>query len=209
MRGVAAAALGSAVLVVSGCGGGHHTGRPAATKSKSALRGLVPQPLPRKPNFVLTDTAGQPFRFARATRGKLTLLYFGYTHCPDACPTTMADIGAALHSQPASVRARVDVVFVTVDPRRDTRHVLRAWLDHFDRSFIGLTGGRAQVVAAERAAGVPLAPPEKQKGTNYAVAHSTLVLAYSPDGLAHVVYSQGFHARDYAHDIPLLLGYST
>jgi protein SCO1/2 len=140
----------------------------------------------------------------RATKGKLTYLYFGYTHCPDACPLTMSDIAAAFHREPVSVRHRVDVVFVTVDPRRDTPHVLRRWLDHFDRSFIGLTGSAAQIAAAERAAGVPLAAAEKTKG-GYSVAHSTLVIPYSPDGRAHVVYSAGFRSRDYAHDMPLLL----
>jgi protein SCO1/2 len=156
---------------------------------------------------VLTDTAGRPFDFVQATRGKLTYLYFGYTHCPDACPLTMSYLSAALHREPAAVRSRVDVVFVTVDPRRDTRRELRGWLDHFDHSFIGLTGSKAGIAAAERAAGVPLAAPEPVKGGGYSVAHSTLVIAYSPDGVAHVAYSEGFHTSDYAHDMPLLLRY--
>jgi len=174
----------------------------------SGLRGLVPQPLPRKPRFVLTDTSGRSFDFASATRGKLTYLYFGYTHCPDACPTTMADLATAYDRQPASVRRQVDVVFVTVDPRRDTGPVLRRWLDHFGRSFIGLRGTQKAIESAEQAAGVPLAPPEKVKGKNYSVAHSTYLLPYSPDGRAHVVYVQGFHSSDYAHDLPKLLRYS-
>lgn len=168
----------------------------------------MPQPLPHKPRFVLTSTAGRPFDFAKATRGKLTYLYFGYTHCPDACPLTMGDLAAALRREPAAVRRRVDVVFVTVDPRRDTPHELRRWLDHYDPSFIGLTGSRAQITAAERLAGVPLAAPEKAAG-GYSVAHSTLVIPYSPDGLAHVVYSEGFRPDDYAHDMPGLLRYTS
>src|SRR6516225_5749683 len=68
------------------------------------LEGLLPDPLPQKPRFTLTDTAGRPFAFAKATRGKLTYLYFGYTHCPNACPTTMTDLSFALRQQPASVR---------------------------------------------------------------------------------------------------------
>jgi protein SCO1/2 len=177
----------------------------AAPAASPQLDGLLPEPLPQKPTFTLTDTAGRPFPFAKATRGKLTYLYFGYTHCPDACPTTMTDISYALYEQPASVRRGVEVVFVTVDPKRDTRRALRAWLDHYSPSFVGLTGSPAQIEAAEREAGVPLAPPEKQKGSNYSVAHASIVLPYSPDGLAHVVYTQGFHANAYAHDMPLLL----
>jgi len=200
-----AAALAAALLLVAGCGGGKH----AATRTHVAvqLHGLVPQPLPRTPSFSLTDTSGRPFAFAAHCRGKLVYLYFGYTHCPDACPTTMSDLAAALHREPPAVRNRVEVVFVTVDPRRDTGPVLRAWLDHFDSSFVGLGGSPRRIAAAELAAGVPLAPPEKVKGSHYSVAHSTLLLPYSPDGLAHVVYTQRFRTRDYVHDMPLLLKY--
>jgi protein SCO1/2 len=171
----------------------------------STPHGLVPTPLPVVPSFTLTDTAGRPFSFAAHARGKLTYLYFGYTHCPDACPTTMSDLAAALHRQPRSVRRRVEVVFVSVDPNRDTRHVLRSWLDHFDRRFVGLTGSVRAVDAAERAAGVPVPPPGRHRGPSYGVAHASLVLPYSPDGRAHVVYTQGFRTADYAHDMPLLL----
>jgi protein SCO1/2 len=192
-------------MVFAGCGGTHHAAAHPPVHAATQLHGLVPQPLLRKPSFTLTDTAGRPFPFATRTRGKLAYLYFGYTHCPDACPTTMADLAAALHRQPADVRRRVEVVFVTVDPRRDTKRVLRAWLNHFNHAFVGLTGTKSEVVAAERKAGVPLAPPEKVTGKNYSVAHASLVLPFSPDGRAHVVYTQGFHTGDYAHDMPLLL----
>jgi|GEM_PF-4386617 protein SCO1/2 len=112
----------------------------------------------------------------------------------------MEELTYALRRQPASVRRRVEVVFVTVDPRHDTRPVLRAWLDHFSRSFVGLTGSEAQVVAAERAAGVPVVPGSYTR-------HSSFVLPYSPDGRAHAIYTQGFTPDDYAHDLPLLLRY--
>jgi len=178
-----------------------------ARTAAPALHGLAPQPEPRRPTFVLTDTSGHPFSFAAKTGGKLTYLYFGYTHCPDACPATMGDIAYAVSRQPAARRRQIMVVFVTVDPRRDTPKALRAWLDHYNAGFVGLTGSMAEIAAAERAAGVPLAPPEKVTGSNYAVAHSSMVLPYSPDGLAHVVYTQGFGPGDYAHDLPLLLGF--
>ena len=196
-------------LGLAGCGSsGTHPGavaaKPAVPKGPQ-LRGLVPDPLPHRPNFTLTDTAGRPYDFAVRTRGKLAYLYFGYTHCPDACPATMGNIEFAVHSLAAAMRRRVEVVFVTVDPRRDTPHVLRAWLSHYDPAFVGLTGSERQIRAAESAAGVPLAPLEHQSGTNYAVQHSSFVLPYSPDGVAHVLYTQGFVSTDYAHDLPLLL----
>jgi protein SCO1 len=117
----------------------------------------------------------------------------------------MGDIAAALRRVKPDVRRRVEVVFVTVDPHRDTPRVLRAWLDHYNRSFIGLTGSERAIRAAAQQAGVPLPPaPKNQKGS-YGVTHSSFVLPFSPDGRAHVVYAQGFHAADYAHDMPLLL----
>ena len=198
MRALAVAAAAAATVI----------GGAVSASAGGGLHGLVPQPLPRKPSFTLTDTAGRPFRFAAATTGKLTFLYFGYTHCPDACPTTMADLATALHEQTPAIRRQVEVVFVTVDPRRDTRHVLRAWLNHFDRSFVGLTGSQTAIDAAERSAGIPVAPPEKVKGSRYSLAHSTFLFPFSPDGVAHVVYVQGFRSSDYAHDMPLLLRYS-
>ena len=194
-------------VIAAGCGGTHQAARSSSTAPLASLHGLVPQPLPRKPAFTLADTSGKPFDFVARTRHRLTYLYFGYTHCPDFCPATMADIARALRHVGPAVRNRVEVVFVTVDPRRDTGPVLRRWLSRFDPSFVGLTGSERKIRGVEQEAGVPLAPPEKARGTHYAVQHSSLVLPYSPDGRAHVVYAQGFRSSDYAHDMPLLLRY--
>jgi protein SCO1 len=161
--------------------------------------------LPTKPDFTLFDTSGRSFDFAAQTRGKLTYLYFGYTHCPDVCPATIGDLAAALRRVSPTVRRRVAVVFVTVDPGRDTGRVLRAWLDHYNRSFIGLRGSERAALAAGRAAGVPLVAPPRHHGRTYAVDHGALVVPYSPDGRAHVVYTQGFQIADYAHDMKLLV----
>jgi protein SCO1/2 len=203
--GAALALLVVLTAALAGCGGTHHAAAAGSRSVAGALDGLVPTPLPREPNFTLIDTAGKPFSLASATRGKLTYLYFGYTHCPDACPATMSDLTYALSLQPAATRRRIEVVFVTVDPRRDTRSVLRSWLDHYSRSFVGLTGSPGQIAAAEAAAGVPPAPPAPTASPNYTVAHSSVLFAFSPDGRAHVVYLQGFNGSEYAHDMPLLL----
>ena len=217
-RGRTAAPTGRATLTIavvlttvllSGCGGGGESSPPTTTSAKptaraSGLRGLVPTPLPRKADFTLTDARGHRFDFVSATKGKLTYLYFGYTHCPDVCPLTMANISAALRREPVAVRRKVAVIFVTVDPRRDTRPVLRAWLRRYGPSFVGLTGSRRQIGIAERLSGVPLAAPEQTNGGGYAVQHSAIVLAYSPDNRAHVVYAEGFTSADYAHDMPIL-----
>src|SRR5215467_3592343 len=101
--------------------------------------GLVTPPLP-KPAFVLTDTSGAPFDFRQKTDGYVTLLFFGYTYCPDQCPMHMANLGAALKKLPPAIAGQVKLVFVTTDPERDFPAVLRRWLDLFDPHFIGLTG---------------------------------------------------------------------
>jgi protein SCO1/2 len=166
---------------------------------------LAPPASPEQRPFTLTDTSGHRFSFASHARGKLTYLYFGYTHCPDVCPLTMGDIAAALRRVKPNIRRRVEVVFVTVDPQRDTPWVLRSWLDHYNRSFIGLTGSNQAIRNAAQQAGVPLPPAPKNKNGSYGVTHSSFVFPFSPDGRAHVVYAQGFHAADYVHDMPLLL----
>ena len=205
-RWIASLAVVAAAGTASGCGSAtNHVAQTATSQTSSQLRGLVPTPLPRKPDFTLTDTSGRAFTFPARTRAKLTYLYFGYTHCPDVCPTTMADLAAALRMVRPAVRRRVEVVFVTVDPARDTGPVLRAWLNNYNRSFVGLRGPERAILAAGRAAGVPLLPPPRTHGHNYAVDHGALVVPYSPDNQAHVVYAQGFHAADYAHDMALLL----
>src|ERR1700730_3970733 len=97
--------------------------------------GLVTPPLP-KPNFVLTDTAGARFDLRSKTQGHVTLLFFGYTRCPDICPLHMAYLASALKKLPANAAGQFRVVFVTTDPTHDSPKALRAWLDHFDKSFI-------------------------------------------------------------------------
>ncbi len=171
----------------------------------SALRGgLVNPPLP-KPRFVLTDTSGAAFDFRQRTDGYVTLLFFGYTSCPDQCPMHMANIGAALKKLPGGVADQVKLVFVTTDPDRDRPAALRQWLDLFDRRFIGLTGTAAAIGAVEREAGVPPARKSPLANGDYAVNHANFVVAYTRDNLAHVIYPGGVGKDDWAHDLPLLV----
>src|SRR5215471_11246300 len=116
--------------------------------------GLVNPPLP-KPKFTLTDTSGAPYDVWSKTQGYVTLLFFGYTYCPDMCPAQMALIADALGKIPVESSDKVKVVFVTTDPGRDNPKVLRTWLDHFDKGFVGLTGSEAAIKSAQVAANVP------------------------------------------------------
>ncbi|HYW47796.1 MAG TPA: SCO family protein [Bryobacteraceae bacterium] len=164
--------------------------------------GLVTPPLP-KPKFVLSDTSGAAFDFRQRTDGYVTLLFFGYTYCPDQCPMHMANLGAALKKMPAGIADQVKLVFVTTDPARDSPAVVRRWLDLFDRHFIGLTGTEWAIEAVERAAGVPPATKTGPANGNYGVSHASFVLAYSKDNLAHVIYPGGVSKDDWVHDLPL------
>jgi protein SCO1/2 len=213
VRGPVRTFMAAALLAVSnaGCAGGGH-GRPspkgisdaaAVQAEAAALHGGVLQPALPEPAMRLTDTAGGSYRLVARNRDKVTLLYFGYTHCPDVCPTTMADIATALRQSTPAVRRAVTVVFVTVDPRRDSRAVLRRWLDDFDPSFVGLRGPLHEIVADERAVDLPVS---KVSHSGKTVEHSAEVLAFTPDRLAHVLYTEGpTTISDLRHDLPILV----
>jgi len=175
----------------------------------SGLAGAQPDPPLTKPDFVLTDTEGKPFHFRPATEGYVTLLFFGYTHCPDVCPVHLTNISAALHTLDPEVQGKIKVVFVTTDPGRDTPTVMRAWLNHFDPAFIGLTGTADSITAIQRRIqilGVASRDPSAVPGdSNYTVGHSAVVLAYTTDDLAHVVYPFGVRQADWARDLPRLV----
>jgi len=164
--------------------------------------GLVSPPLP-KPKIVLTDTSGSSFDLLARTRGYVTLLFFGYTHCPDMCPLQMHMIAEALKQLPAASAKQFKVVFVTTDPARDTSQVLRTYLDGFDKTFIGLTGTQAAVDAAQTATHLPVATRSAVRPDgSYDVGHAAFVVAYSKDGFAHVIYPIGVKLQDWVHDLP-------
>jgi protein SCO1 len=178
---------------------------PAATPGKSNYHGGLVSPPLAKPKFTLTDTSGTAFDFRAKTQGYVTLLFFGYTHCPDMCPLQMDMIAAALRTLPPATAGQFKVVFVTTDPARDTPQVLRMYLDRFNRRFIGLTGTEEAIAAAQVAASLPPAKKGKvQPDSNYELGHSAFVLAYTRDNQAHVIYPVGLKSEDWAHDLPLL-----
>ncbi len=169
------------------------------------LRGSVlPGPI-HKAEFTLATTAGEPFDFRAETDGFVTLLFFGYTHCPDICPVHMANIAAVLRRLPPQTANRVKVVMVTVDPQRDTPERLRSWLDAFDRSFVGLTGSSEEVNGILRSLMLPGAVKQGEGADDYLVGHAAQVIAFTTDNRAHVVYPSGTRQTDWAHDIPLLV----
>lgn len=195
-------------LAVSACGGSGRDEKPTELdlSATSEFRGVRQLPPLEMPDVTLTDTGGLPFRLRQQTAGKVTLLYLGYTHCPDVCPTHMADVARALDALPESTAAQVNVVFITTDPERDTPAVLREWLDLFDSRFIGLTGTRDEINRAQSLLGVNPASRTDLGGGNYAVNHAAFVMAFTPeDQKASLVYPADMSWEDYAADLRALI----
>ena len=192
-------ALFAALLAVSACA------RESATSTP--FRGVALQSPIATPSLTLTDFNGQPFDFAAATRDKVGLLFFGYTHCPDVCPLHMANIAAVLKQLSAEDRAKVVTVFVTTDPERDTPARLREWLANFDPTFIGLTGTKEELAHAQAALGVAEAQREyvNADSANYFVGHGAQVFAFARDGFAYTIYPFGIRQEDWANDLPKLV----
>ncbi len=206
-----AAAVLAAGLLLAGCGGSaeadgghdHSAGEAPATVSgpSNPYEGLYLQNPFQKPQFTLTDQSGATYDFAAQTADGPTLLFFGYTNCPDICPTTMADVAIALQSVDQAVAERTHVVFVTTDPARDSPEVLGEYLARFGTgvapAIVGLTGDQSEIDAAQLAAGVPLAEEMGQQ-------HSSLLLLYGTDGEASVAFDAGNTSRDIAHDLAVV-----
>jgi protein SCO1/2 len=192
------------LLLAAACKGGRVRAPDPAT---DPYKGFELTQAMGKPEFTLTDLDGKAFNFRQQTDGYLTLLFFGYTNCPDVCPLHMANIGAVLKTLPPEVTNRVKVVFVTTDPERDSIPALKAWLAHFNSQFIGLTGTPAEVSAAQQAARLlPAVKDTADRLANggYSVGHAAQVLAYTADDSLRVVYPFGIRQQDWAYDIPKL-----
>jgi protein SCO1/2 len=156
----------------------------------------------------LTDTEGaeQALDTVTADAGdELTLVFFGYTHCPDICQIVMADIASALTRLDDAERARVGMTFVTTDPARDDEATLRAYLDRFDPSFGGLTGPLPRIVEVGHSLGVAIEKGEKMPSGGYEVNHGTQVVGLLPDGTAPVVWTEGTGPERIAQDLQAIL----
>jgi protein SCO1/2 len=172
---------------------------------------------PEAPKFRSTDITGAEFgkaleltghdgrpRTLADFRGKAVVLFFGYTHCPDVCPTTLADVAGALKSLGPDA-ARVQVLFVTLDPERDTREILAGYVTAFDPSFIGLSGDAA---ATQRVAKEFKIFYEKRPGRApdaYTMDHSAQTYVLDGEGRLRLLLRQERIAQDLAEDLRTLL----
>jgi len=216
---LAALSLAALVVAVAACGGSSgkqpntattpsdfNSGTGSATSTSGLKGAVITSGAVPMPNVTLTDTAGKPFNLATDTKGYVTMFYMGYTHCPDACPQAMAQMGAVMSSLPANISNKVKVIFFTTDPERDTPTALRTWLDQFDKNIIGLTGSVQQITGLEQTMGIPVQQEPKNPDGTYAIDHLTAVFAFTAqDQKAHTLYPGGFSNADIASDITTLV----
>ena len=152
--------------------------------------------------FTLTDDQGKPVT-AADYRGKIVLLYFGYTHCPDVCPTTLAELASALQAS-RDRGAGERVLFVTVDPARDSAAVMHAYTGAFGPQFVGLRGNAAQLDALTRRYRVTYSLGRPDAQGNYDVTHSSAVFVFDRSGHARLLITPKNTAADVTADLDRL-----
>ena len=188
---ILAAALLSACL--------HVDRAPAA--DASALKAGTFDPPRQAPDFSLQGSDGRALTLS-GLRGKVVVLGFGYTSCPDVCPTTLSTL-AQMRRKLGPRADDVQVVYVTVDPERDTVERMREYLGHFSPGFIGATGGVEQLAAVRKDYGVQA--EKKVFASGYAVAHSSYTYLIDRQGRLRALMPYGRSPDDYVHDLTILL----
>lgn len=174
----------------------------ANAASAPALKAGVFLPPRQAPDFQLKASDGAELNLARY-RGKVVLLAFGFTHCTDVCPVTLATLAQA-HRSLGTAATGMQVVYVTVDPERDDAARMKSYLAAYDPSFIGGTG-RADTLAAVHAS-YGVAAKKLVMPNGYAVDHSSSVYLIDREGKLRAMMPYGRGAKDYVHDVQLLLG---
>ncbi|HEX5765754.1 MAG TPA: SCO family protein [Woeseiaceae bacterium] len=165
---------------------------------------VLPEPLPL-PDFALRDQEGEPFTLD-SLRGRTSLLFFGFTHCPDICPATLQQLSLARKQIAATTpgTALPAIVLISVDPERDTPEKLEKYVSAFGEDIAGLTGTRESLLPLTSAMGIYF---ERQplEGGDYTVSHSTAVLVVDADANLRALFSAPHKTEYFAHDIPLLM----
>ena len=176
------AGLVAACLVLAGCA--------PSQPDPAAFQGAYLQTPYQVPDATLTDTAGEPFNLRATPTAPVLVVFFGYTNCPDICLGVLTDVATALNRVDAQVRDKVQVLFITVDPDRDTPAVMREYLDRIDPSFIGLTAPVETIQAVAAPLGVAIEGRTEVPG-GYDVTHSTQLIGVDAERLGRIVWVQG------------------
>ncbi|MFC5178887.1 SCO family protein [Nocardioides taihuensis] len=187
------------LLLLAGCGGSADSATGEGEGGYTAAA-VLDQPY-TVPDTALTDTGGQRYSLAADTDKPLTLVFFGYTRCPDICHVVMGSLASAMTRLDEADRQQVDVVFVTTDPARDDEATLRDYLDRFDPSFIGLTGDLDTIVDVGADLAVAVDQGDKLPSGGYEVTHGTSVAAIDADDEVPMIWTQDTSAEQFAADV--------
>lgn len=193
------------LLLISGCTAapsgptGHRDADPAGYMGGSSL----PEPY-SMPELSLIDTSGRPYNLATTPSKPVTLLFFGYTHCPDVCIAVLSDVSLGLQRLAPADRDQIQLVFVTTDPARDQEKQIRGYLDRFNPSFVGLTGPMSTIKRAASEVGVDIEGKKKLASGGYEVGHSAQVIGFSRNS-GVVIWTPGTPIAALKHDFALLV----
>jgi len=159
------------------------------------------------PDLFLLDHHGTIWSPERL-KGQWSLVFFGFTHCPDICPETMIKMNQIYRSVEEKGRALPpSVIFVSVDPARDTPDRLADYVPYFNRHFLGLTGDESSVTRLARAMGVPVSIPEVEPGDDYEVDHGASISLVGPDGHIHAFFTPPHNSESMARDFEAIIKY--
>ncbi len=165
-----------------------------------SFNGMVIQSPQRATDFTLTASTGERMSL-QDLRGKTVLLFFGYTFCPDVCPTTIADLTHAMTILGPKKAAQVQAVFVSVDPERDTPERLREYLSYFNPAFLGMTGTPEELIIASTPFGIFYEQHEGSAATGYLVDHTATITVIDKEGYVRLVFPYGMGAEAMAADL--------
>ncbi len=170
-----------------------------------AFKGHELNPVKPAPEFVLMDQRGQSFSLS-SLKGRVVMMFFGYTYCPDACPATLVKF-RQVKEQLGDNAEKVAFVFVTVDPERDTPERLKTYLDNLDKSFIGLTGQKETLERVWKDYGVyaEKEPAPAGSAVGYLMAHSSFTYLIDPQGNLRLIFPFDATAQDMASDLQAVL----
>ena len=164
---------------------------------------MYAEPYPPAPEIELNRDNGASFKLSEM-RGTVVLLFFGYTSCPDVCPTTMAELKQALEELDEDDAKQVQVLFVTVDPERDTPERVQEYVNHFNSDFIGLSGTESELTEVWKKYGVFRENVEGTSAAGYLVNHTARVTLIDRDGNLRLSYAFDTPVDSIVHDLKLL-----
>jgi len=196
-----AGVLCAAILISSALVAGTPAVQAGSPSELSTAYHLAPWPAgAQSPSFTLQDASGQRRTLAHY-RGRIVVIFFGFLHCPDACPTELYKLSQVMHAL-GPVTKPPQVLFITLDPQRDSPAQLKSYVTSFDPRFVGLTGSADQIQQAADSFGVQFA--RVVQGADYTIDHSTATYIFDADGHLRLVGALSTSESDLLHDLKAL-----